>query len=124
MRTEIYTRGQLDFSLTNDWPIDPKQDYPMVTAPPPAKEWHFSASTREQSKKRRIVTIMRIKEDGKYPICEVQVEDGRMHVSGHFSKDTWSATIQMDTERKADTSLLELEYHPEDGEVEKFEIQN
>jgi len=58
MRTRIVTPGGFDFEMTNEWPIDPKQDYPMVTAEPPAKEWHFSARTREKTNRRRIAAVM------------------------------------------------------------------
>ena len=50
MKTRIFTPGMFDFALTNEWPVDPKKDYEMVTAEPPAKEWHFTATDPGKNK--------------------------------------------------------------------------
>ncbi len=122
MRTQILTPGRFDFSLTNEWPIDPKQDYPMVTAEPPAKEWHFSASTREKTKHHRIAAIMLVKENGIYPAYEVKLEEGLVHIKGHFGDDKWSGIIRISTDEGIGGSLLELEYQPASGEIESIRI--
>ena len=124
MRTQLVTTGRLDFSLTNEWPIDPKQDYPMVTAEPPAKEWHFSATTREKTKRRRIVAIMLVKENGEYPACSVKSEKGQVYLTGHFGDDKWSGIIRVSTDGSIGDSLLELDYHPASGELETIIIPN
>jgi len=122
MKTQVLTTGMFDFSLTNEWPIDPKQDYPMVTAEPPAKEWHFSASTMKKTKQRRIAAIMLVKEDGEYPDCEVRSENGQVYLKGHFGDDKWSGIIRISTDEGIGESLLELDYHPASGEVESIRI--
>ncbi len=122
MRTQILTTGMFDFSLTNEWPIDPKQDYPMVTAAPPAKEWHFSATTRDKAEHRRIAAIMMVKENGKYPECDVKSEDGLVYITGHSGEDKWSGTIQLDHTKSAGSPLLELDYIPVSGGKESIRI--
>ncbi len=124
MKTQIITTGGFDFELTNEWPIDPKQDYPMVTAEPPPKEWHFSATTRDNTKRRRIAAIMLVKENGKYPDCDVKIKDGKVYLSGHFGDDKWSGIIRIDTEAGIEESLLELDYYPASGETETVRIAN
>jgi hypothetical protein len=122
MRTQIVTPGMFDFSLSNEWPIDPKQDYPMVTAEPPAKEWHFSATTREKTKQCRIAAIMLVKENGEYPACDVKLEEGLIYLSGHFGDDKWSGVIHISTNESLGGLLLELDYHPASGEMETIRI--
>jgi hypothetical protein len=122
MRTQLVNTGRLDFSLTNEWPIDPRQDYPMVTAEPPAKEWHFSAATREKKKHHRMAAIMMVKENGEYPACDVKLENGLVRLSGHFGDDTWTGLIRISTDEGIGGSLLELEYHPASGKKESIEI--
>jgi len=124
MRTHLVTPGMFDFSLTNEWPINPKQDYPMVTAEPPAKEWHFSATTREKTKRHRIVAIMLVKENGEYPACSVKSEKGQVYLTGHFGDDKWSGIIRVSTDGSTGNSLLELDYHPASGELETIRIPN
>ena len=124
MRTHIITPGMFDFSLTNEWPIDPKQDYPMVTSEPPAKEWHFSATTREKTKRRRIAAIMLVRENGVYPVCDVRMEEGLVYLTGHFGDDKWSGIIRISTDENVGGSLLELDYHPASGKTETIKIPN
>jgi hypothetical protein len=122
MKTRILTPGRFDFSLTHEWPIDPKQDYPMVTDEPPAKEWHFTATAREKTKQRRIAAIMLVKENGKYPACDIRQEGGMIHLSGHRGEDKWNGSIRIRTDDQAGGPLLELEYHPDSGELETIGI--
>ena len=122
MRTWLFTPGGFDFSLTNEWPIDPKQDYPMVTADPPAKEWHFSARVRKESNRHRVAAIMLVRENGKYPPCDIKWENGRVTISSDAGEDNWSGTIQLDPDASPGGFLLDLEYHPASGEPEKIHI--
>ena len=124
MKTQIVTPGMFDFSLTNEWPIDPKQDYPMVTAEPPANEWHFSATTREKTKRCRIAAIMLVKENGEYPVCEMKIDKGQVYLSGHFGDDKWSGVIRISTDESFGGSLLELDYRPASGKTETIKIPN
>jgi hypothetical protein len=121
MKTQLITPGKLNFAMTNEWPFDPKKDYPMVTAPRPVKEWHFSASTASKSRNHRIAAIMLVKENDQYPECALKEEDNQVHLSGQFSDESWSGIIRMsDNDRQP---LLVLEYHPASGEKETIRIE-
>ncbi len=124
MKTHILTPGKFDFSMTNEWPIDPKQDYPMVTAEPPAKEWHFSASTRNKVKRQRIAAIMLIKENGEYPVCDVKVLEDLVYLSGSFGDDKWSGIINIGPDQNKGGVLMELNYYPVSGETETIKISD
>ncbi len=121
MKTTLYTVDKLGFSITNEWPIDPKQDYPMVTAPPPAKEWHFSASSQKKSEHQRMAAIMLVKDSDTYPSCDVQFEDGVIRLNGYFGEESWSGTIDLNT---ADTSkpIIEINYRDSSGKLETLKI--
>jgi hypothetical protein len=122
MKTRLLTHGRLDFSLTKEWPIDPKQDYPMVTAEPPAKEWHFSASTGKLAERHRIAAIMLVSDKGDYPACDITSEQGLVHINGQSGEDTWSGIIHISTEDNGRDFLLELEYQPAKGSKEMLRI--
>ncbi|MEQ8880187.1 MAG: DUF4962 domain-containing protein [Cyclobacteriaceae bacterium] len=122
MKTQLITQGEFDFSVTNEWPIDPKKDYPMVTAEPPAKEWHFTGSPNQKTNKRRIAAIMTIKEDGDYPTCKWEMVDGKIKLAGNFGKDKWSGVINMDTNSKKGDYLLDLFYEPASGPKETIRV--
>ena len=94
----------------------------MVTAEPPAKEWHLSATAREKTKQRRIAAIMLVKENGEYPDCEVKLDGGLVYLSGAFGDDKWSGIIHLNTDEKAGAALLELNYQPASGEAETINI--
>ncbi len=119
MKTQLITPGGFDFSLTNEWPIDPKQDYPMVTAKPPAKEWHFSGSVNQKTPKRRIAAIMTVRENGEYPDCQWSLSDGVIKVSGNFGDDKWSGMIDLDVESEI---LMDLQYEPASGPKEIIRV--
>jgi hypothetical protein len=122
MRTRLLTPGRFDFSLTDKWPIDPKQDYPMVTAEPPAKEWHFSATTKRAAKRHRIAAVMLVGDEGDYPACEAKDADGTVHLNGRIGEDTWSGIIHLSTEENGKDFLFELEYQPARGKKELIRI--
>ena len=119
MKTHLITPGGFDFSITNEWPIDPKQDYPMVTAQPPAKEWHFTGSVNQKTSKRRIAAIMMIKENGEYPVCKWNQVDGVIKMEGVFGGDKWSGIIDLNVDSEV---LLDLEYEPATGPKENIRV--
>ena len=59
-RLSVYllTPGGFDFTQTNEWPVPPRQGYPMVTAPEPDPQWHFGASLRDATRTVRIAAVM------------------------------------------------------------------
>ena len=58
MQVHLVTPDGFDFEQTDAWPLDPKTGFPTTKKKPPAKQWHFTATTRERSTKRRIVAII------------------------------------------------------------------
>ncbi len=124
MKTQIFTPGGFDFSVTNVWPIDPKQDYPMVTAEPPANEWHFSATTRKEVSERRIVSVMSIGREDQYPDFDISLENGLVRLSGNLDEGEWEGTINIDLSKNNMQTLMELEYTQTSGVKEKIIISN
>ena len=121
MKTHLFSGSKMNFSMTNDWPIDPKQDYPMVTAPPPAKEWHFNATSLDKATKHRIVAIMSIKDEGEFPELEVSMEEGQVKLSGNYGGDKWAGTINISSEND---QLIKIRFIPESGSEEVIEVSN
>ena len=65
---------------------------------------------------------MLVKENGIYPAYEVKLEEGLVHIKGHFGDDKWSGIIRISTDEGIGGSLLELEYQPASGEIESIRI--
>lgn len=123
MLTQFFTTDEMDFSLSYEWPINPRQDYEMVTAQPPANDWHFTASTKIKTERRRIAAVMLVKENGEYPDCDLREEDGVLHVIGQSGDDKWSGIIYLSSMKDGDP-LLEVEYLPASGQKELIRIPN
>ena len=68
----LFTEGGFAFSQTDAWPMDPKEGFPNAKAPVPAKQWHFTAATREAATTRRIAAIMLVNDGGRPPDCDVR----------------------------------------------------
>jgi hypothetical protein len=54
----LVTPDGVDLSQTDVWPIPPKKDYPMVTAPEPDPQWHLTARLRKARQHVRIAAVM------------------------------------------------------------------
>ncbi|UCH09450.1 MAG: DUF4962 domain-containing protein, partial [Fidelibacterota bacterium] len=60
MTARLFAVEPLNFSQTDAWPVEPKKDYPMVTAPEPARQWHFTARAKGRKKRWRNAAVMTV----------------------------------------------------------------
>ncbi len=120
MKVHFFSSGGLEFRQDNAWPVDPRKDYPMVMAEPPAKQWHFSAKCREKSKAIRIAAVMAVGEDGDQPEIEVKRNGtGKADIIAHF-KGIGRARVTVNL--SADGPMLDIRYEPLDGEAEFLSV--
>jgi hypothetical protein len=64
MKVRLATPGGFGFAQTDDWPVLPKAGFPTTTRKEPDKQWHFTATTRERARQRRIAAVMFVDADG------------------------------------------------------------
>ncbi|MBU2884281.1 DUF4962 domain-containing protein [Gilvimarinus agarilyticus] len=123
MRTYLLAQEELEFTVSNRWPVDPKKDYPMVETPVPANEWHFSAHSGSQAKQKVIAAVMLIADKGVYPDVEMTRKGGKITLSGQVGGDHWEAVLQLNSQEKNSEQLLDLWYQTaEEGLPETIKI--
>jgi len=113
----------LSFGQTNEWPVAPKKDYPMVTAEEPARQWHFNAKTTERRSKWRIAAILAVGEKGDFPDYELhQTTEGIVEVGASFGEDRLIARINLAEDPDNAKRLMEIRYKPAKGRTETIRI--
>jgi hypothetical protein len=65
---------------------------------------------------------MLVREEGKYPVCDIKTENGTVLLRGEAGDDFWSGTIHLDPGAGTGGFLLDLEYQPASGQPEKISI--
>jgi len=124
MTVHLVTAGGFAFSQTNEWPVSPKKGYPTAKWPEPAKQWHFTAATREKAAARRIAAIMLVNRDGKAPDCEIRKQaDGAVEIRARFGKDQATVRIGPSTDHAGAAPILDARYEPASGGVETISAQ-
>jgi hypothetical protein len=77
MQVDLLSLEGFDFSQSDEWPVDPKEGYPMVKTESPVNQWHFKGRLRQPVSRTVIAALMRI--DGSpagYQSCTTRKEDG------------------------------------------------
>jgi hypothetical protein len=64
MTTKLFATDELQFSQTDDWPVDPRTGYPESLENPPEKLWHFRASSNAPAKRFRMATMITVEQSG------------------------------------------------------------
>jgi hypothetical protein len=126
MDITLLAEGEFEFSQTDEWPMDPKQDYPMVPEAPPAKQWHFTGHLRKPASQTVIAALMSIENGSEGTRLEtIQQDDGKtIAISTRFAGGNM-ADIQLnlgtDPESKS-RPRIKIIYHPEEGDMEEIII--
>lgn len=124
MTVLLITHDGFSLSQTNEWPIDPKEGFPKLTTPAPAKQWHLTATPREKSAERRIAAVMVIHENGRLPDCRInRAKDGVVEVTVRFKDGAASARIDLNTANVGEDPIIEAKYTPVDGREETIAVK-
>jgi len=124
MKVHLLTPGGFDFHQTDAWPVEPKERYPMVTAKPPAKQWHFTAKARERSRRLRIAAVMAVGEGSDKPECKVrQTKKGTAEFIASFAGiGQAKVTVDLSADSAPSQPTIEIHYEPQEGETEYLSI--
>ena len=91
----VSSAGPLEISQTDEWPIAPKQGYPMVNVADPPRQWHLKAKTTEASAKHRLAAVMVVGDQNEMHVYEViQVESG-LRIVANVEKGRAKAEIRL-----------------------------
>ena len=113
------------FDQTDAWPIDPKEGYPNAHKEPPAKQWHFTATTRERSGARRIAAIMYIPERNSQTEAPniKRLDDDILQISTRFKDDEARIWIDLSVDQVDSKPIIKFSYQPKTGTLESLAIK-
>ncbi len=114
--------GSLEMSQTNEWPIAPKEGYPMVKTADPTRQWHFHAKTSQARAKHGLAAVMVIGDRDAMPDYQVtQVESG-LEISAGLEQGHVSAEISLGDPAPTATPLVKVTFEPDTGEPESLTV--
>ena len=127
MTVHLVTPGGFTFEQTNEWLVDPTTGYEKSIKDRggriPRKQWHFTASTREKGKARRIAAIMLVAEDGQAPECEMKQDGDQLTARAAFPSGSATVTIDLSADQPGKAPILRAEYRPDSGKGERLSVQ-
>lgn len=114
--------GALTLSQTDEWPLPPKQGYPMVTVADPPRQWHLQALTTEPRSNHRFAAVMIVGDQTQVPTCEVSQTDDGMTIRADLEAGRAVAHIGLRGGVSSADPLLNLTFEPEGGVPERLSI--
>lgn len=123
----LMSEERFTFSQTNEYPLDPKQDYPMVSDPPPAKQWHFTGQLMDPVNETVIVAFMSVEDGPGNPRLDKSMKNNgkSISISAWFeegAKVDIHLNLGTDPESK-NKPRIKIIYHPEVGDLEELIIE-
>lgn len=125
MSVQLFGAGGFDLEQTDAWPLPPKTDYPMVTAPEPDPQWHLTASARHRASTARIAAVMRVTEAGQPRPDEFEILSGnnQITVSGKDAAGTFTCTVDLNPDHAGRAAIIKAFYQPHGGETESLLVE-
>lgn len=122
MKVHLVTPDGCSFSQTDAWPLDPKTGFPTAKRREPTKLWHFTATSRERARARRIAAVMVVSDGPDETECEVRsTQDGvEARLKSADAETVLNVDLSADPERAR--PILEVQCRPKDGEVETLSV--
>ncbi len=128
MKVSLMSKEGFDFSQSNEWPIDPKEGYPMVDTESPENQWHFKGKLTQSGTKTIIAALMHVGSgteiSGLNNVMEAKANT--INISAVFEGgDKAEISLNMDTEgQPTGNPLIKVIYLPGEGEQEELIIDN
>jgi len=104
MTTKMFATDELQFSQTDEWPVDPRTGYPESLENPPEKLWHFKASSSSRMKRFRMATVMVVERSGK-PVGATITTQGDETIKVEFQSDGAQTALKIYLSREAENIL-------------------
>lgn len=117
MKVEFVSPKQIGFAQDDQWPMDPKEGYPMVKTKNPENQWHFTGKVNGKVKKIRIAAVMTIGKEAKVTLSKTN--DGATVNVAFANKD--QAVVRLNTTQG--DQLMDIDYSPSNGKKETMIIK-
>ena len=111
----VCSTGPLAISQTDQWPMPPKQGYPMVTVPDPAPQWHFKAVTSQRKASHRLAAVMMIGDSTKIPKHHLSDTDDGIRVVAELDKGRAEVDIRLVGETSESQPLIQVSFEAVNG---------
>jgi len=118
MTTKFFATEKLQFSQTNDWPVDPRTGYPESLENVPEKLWHFKASSDAPVKRFRIATVMTVERSGQ-PVDATITNQDNQTIKVAFLSDGTRTDLKINLSFDSD-HILEAESILSDGKMQSL----
>ena len=116
MTARMFSPIPLEFSQSNEWPVDPSEGFPEELENEPEKVWHFKAGTRGRAKRFRMATIMTVERPGETVNARIK-DAGNGLITLEYDAPGAQTTVNINLDADA-VHILELESRLSDGKVQ------
>ncbi|GAB4195353.1 MAG: alginate lyase [Phycisphaeraceae bacterium] len=124
MRVQLISTIRDGFAMkqTDAWPLPPKTDYPMVTAPEPAPQWHLTATANSRTRAARIAAVMLVAENGEYPNCKTQRVGSQLKLRYQSEAGTHECMIDLNPDNADRSPLIEVQFNNTTSNIETLRV--
>ncbi len=124
MQAHLFGNDGFNLYQTDAWPLPPKTDYPMVTAPEPEPQWHLTATARGRFKTARIAAVMLVAENGEFPHYRIQRKpNNRLLMTVKTGDDSFTAEIDLESNANDPHPIITVEYRSPDAPIERLRVE-
>ena len=118
MTAKMFSPIPMEFSQSNEWPVDPSEGFPEELDNEPEKVWHFKASTKGKARQFRMATIMTIERPGESVEVAIKQRGDEM-ISLEYPTSDAKTTLEINLDSDAD-HILGMKSILSSGKVETF----
>jgi hypothetical protein len=124
MMAHLITPGGFGFAQTDAWLVSPKEGYPTAKKKDPEKQWHFTATSRDRSAKRRIAAVMFVSDNGEVTEGDVRLPSpDSVEVTAKLPAGEATVRINLAVDQVDAVPILEVEYRPKQGLAELLSVK-
>ncbi|MBM3889186.1 MAG: DUF4962 domain-containing protein, partial [Verrucomicrobia bacterium] len=120
MKVHLVTSGGFGFTQTDAWPVAPKEGFPTSRRSEPAKQWHFTATTKQPAARHRIAAIMVVSAANE-PTPDCPINRPAADVLSVRAKSREAVTtirIALGTNPRATQPIMSARHEPASGATE------
>ena len=117
MTAQTFSTIPLEFSQSNEWPVDPKTSYPESLENEPEKLWHFEAVTKRKARRFRMATIMTVQRPGGKKVDVEISRQGEEIITMEYDVPGSRTRLQINLDHGA-AQILELQSRLSTGSTE------
>ncbi len=122
MAVQLLTPGGFTFTQTDQWPIPPKQDYPMAPAPEPPRWWHFSATANNQRSHHRVAAIMHVTESRPSDVPDLAPLNADDTLRLELDRPAGRLTLRISLDPDSDEPLIDARLTPPEGDEQRVTV--